>query len=206
MQIYELDNVNDFEVTLPILNEDLENKLTVRQVYAFWVNQYRYEEAKKMYATQFKFLRREPIGPIVNNVPSILHTLHKVNLFAKDGLKHGVIRNVYPGYGLEPFKQNLSVISALCKGRTKRTQNRNTITAVFPASEQKEPGIYNLLLLAEVCDFEGKQHEVWLIEIDNQELLNLIEKDPNYSVVYSEKDDNSQYVTTDNGIVTTDRL
>ena len=135
MNIFEMDGKTDFVVQLPLLNQDQLKRLTIRNVYAYWINKKRYAHAKKMYSTQFKFLRRFPLGPVVNDVPSVIRTLKNVQLFGRDGLKIGTISNVYPGYGLEPFKQNLAVLSAIQKGRIKHTTDRNTVEVIFSAHD-----------------------------------------------------------------------
>ena len=78
----EIKNING-ELVIPVtlFNERQSKYLTIRSVKAYLVNHKLLRYAKQKYVKSFKFLRRHHVGPIVNDLQSVMHTMNGKDLF-----------------------------------------------------------------------------------------------------------------------------
>lgn len=189
----EIKNV-DGEIVIPItlLDDRQRKELTIRSVKAYIINPQLVKKAKIEYSKHFKFLRRHHIGPIVNDLWSVMHTMDGQDLFSYGDFHtdHNLLQYVYPGYGVTPYEKKIPFYRTQFPGIVKFTENRNRVEVHIP-KEFQVPGRYTLLVKIEVEHTHRIHKDVWMIERNYGE-FNILE--PNYYYVYSEKDDDSAIV------------
>lgn len=189
----EVKNVNE-ELVIPVtlLDERQLRHLTVRSVKAFIVNHDLMRQAKRQYTKQFKFLRRHHIGPIVNDLLSVFHTMDGQSLFSHGNYHtdHNLLQYVYPGYGVTPFEKKIPLYRTYFPAIPEFTEDRNKVEVHIP-KEFQVPGLYTLILKIEVEHTHRIHKDVWEITNEVGE-FNILE--PNYYFVYSEKNDDSAIV------------
>lgn len=201
------------ELIIPVklLNDRQLKYVTVRSVKAYFVNHKLIKYAKQKYVKSFKFLRRHHVGPIVNDLESLIHTMDGQDLFSYGHFHndHNLLQYVYPGYGVTPYEKKLPLYRTYFPGIVKFTKDRNVVNVHLPV-EHQAPGEYTLIVKIEVEHTHHIHKDAWMITLNVGELTLPTDVEPEPDVdtsyyVYSDKDDDSAIVyssTSDSDIVT----
>lgn len=209
----EIKNING-ELVIPVtlFNERQYKYLTIRSVKAYLVNHKLLRYAKQQYVKSFKFLRRHHVGPIVNDLQSVMHTMNGKDLFGfgEFHLDHNLLQYVYPGYGVTPYEKKLPLYRTQLPCIVKFTDDRNKVNVHVPV-EHQIPGEYTLMLKVEVQYTHHLHLDAWIITLVHGDLTlpTDIEPEPepieeNY-YVYSDQNDDAAIVyssTSNSDIVT----
>lgn len=116
-------------------------------------------EVKKQEAEmrkKFKFLRRYPIEPFVNDFRSTAHYLNNAGYYGYT-VCPGIIAQVYDGFGVNPwhkfdpcpFPIEKDIV---VKGKVYFTEDKSMVEVYFPAMYQKQTGSYDMIVRVRLYD------------------------------------------------------
>lgn len=145
---------SDIKFTVRLIGEDESHAVNIQSVNAYFINKdlrKQAEEEKK----HFKFLRRYPIEPCVNNLKSTICCLNNPGIYGYNARPVGTCAPVYAGFGVEPFGKNRRFVPSsleVIKAPVYYTADRSVVEIYFPAFAQKKCGEYDLVINATVYD------------------------------------------------------
>lgn len=147
---------SDIKFKVRLLKEDQASAVNIQSVDAYFIHR-DLREREKEFKKHFKFLRRYPIEPCVNNIQSTICCLNNPGIYGYNTKPVGVCAPVYAGFGIEPcfghhccdhhchhhlFAEGPDVIQAPIY----YTADRTAVEVYFPAWMQKKPGVYDLIV------------------------------------------------------------
>lgn len=133
---------NDIRFNVKLLSDTASRTINIENVEAYFINstaRTQYENEKN----RFKFIRRYPIEPLVNDYISTAYCLNT----------SGVYCYVYDGFGVKPFEKRKHIEDPTkTKALVYYTENRDQVEIYFPGDYQKEVGTYDLIISATIYD------------------------------------------------------
>ena len=133
---------NDIRFNVQLLSDTASRTINIENVEAYFVN----STARTQYENdqnRFKFIRRYPIEPLVNDYISTAYCLNT----------SGVYCYVYDGFGVKPFEKRKHIEDpAKIKALVYYTEDRDKVQIYFPGDYQKEVGTYDLIIHATIYD------------------------------------------------------
>lgn len=157
-----------------ILSDSPTSTTNIQSVDAYFVHKDLRRQSKKDKA-QFKFLRRYPIEPCVNDIKSTICCLNNPGIYGYNTKPVGICAPVYAGFGVEPFDpNNVTLKSAgVVKAAVYYTAQRDTVEIYFPGLQQKILGEYDLVINARVYDPNFSFDHSKMVAISYEELVEL---------------------------------
>lgn len=172
---------SDIKINVRLIGEDQSHTVNIQSVDAYFIHKdlrIKAEENKK----HFKFLRRYPIEPCVNNLKSTICCLNNPGIYGYNTMPVGTCAPVYAGFGLNPhfhehhccFKNPEAI-----KAPVYYTADRSTVEVYFPAWLQKKVGDYDLIINAKLYDPEYHFNNLRTISISYETIVTLTETSTN---------------------------
>lgn len=152
----------DIKFKVQLLGETSSNTVNIQSVDAYFINATLNQQLQND-ANKFKFIRRYPIEPLVNDYKSTEYCLNA----------SGVYGYVYDGFGRKPFDKKPLLDPCKVNGKVYYTENRDTVEIYFPADRQKQTGDYDLVIDAVIYDPSDSFKHSRKISIDYQSLVTL---------------------------------
>lgn len=164
------------------INKDLQEKYHNEYVARKEAQKKREEEKKQReedFRKHFKFLRRYPVTPLVNDFRSTICCLNNPCHYGYNTLPIQAYYHVYDGFGVVPFKEHHDhhhkpiKDESIVRGDIYYTEDRSTIEVYFPATRQKHIGTYDLILNVKVADRNFSYENIREFTIDYSEFIKL---------------------------------
>lgn len=149
---------SDIKFKVRLLKEDQARAVNIQSVEAYFIHK-GLRERQLEFKKHFKFLRRYPIEPCVNDLHSTVCCLNNPGIYGYNTRPVGICAPVYAGFGLEPhFHAHHCCLknSEVIKAPVYYTADRMAVEVYFPAWMQKFPGEYDLIIT--VVMYDNKYH------------------------------------------------
>ena len=167
---------------------------------AIFVNRTLKEDLAKEYQKKNRFIGRFPTEPFVNEFEPNEYNINSCGAYPK---YKAFVANQYNGFGVRPNWKKCAPIKEVniteyC-GDVYHTTAFDTIEAVFPAKAQLYPGVYDLIVIAEVCDdgYENKvrtvstrMNGVFELVTDDVDQEEIVDNPVNIEIIHTEDSSN----------------
>lgn len=189
---------SDIRFNVQILASDEIATINILEVKAQFISKggaRKKEDAKK----HFKFLRRYPIEPFVDDIRSTAHCLNNPTHYGYYTLPIQAYYHVYDGYGVVPFEHKKGPIKdpSIVDGVVYYTKNRAVVQVFFPGYKQKELGSYDLILTIKVYDNSQPFDHARTMTIRYDDFLKLVERGDTPSGISRIIIDDSEIIESD---------
>lgn len=169
--------MSDIKFKVRLLKEDQARAVNIQSVDAYFIHK-DLRKRKEEYKKHFKFLRRYPIEPCVNDLRSTICCLNNPCIYGYNTRPVGVCAPVYAGFGLEPHFHHPHMCHKdheVIKAPIYYTADRMAIEVYFPAWMQKLPGEYDLVITAVLYDNKYHLNNSRTISISYESIVTLTE-------------------------------
>lgn len=192
----------DLKFKVRFLKEEQANAVNIQSVDAYFINRSLRErkfEEQKEFKKHFKFLRRYPIEPCVNDLHSTICCLNNPGIYGYNTRPVGICAPVYAGFGVEPcfghhchgHHHHYDCLHhdapgphvegpEVIKAPIFYTADRMAVEVYFPAWLQKVPGEYDLVMTIVMYDNKYCLHNARTITISYESLVTLTETSDSY--------------------------
>ena len=166
---------SDVKINVRLVGEDQSHTVNIQSVDAYFIHKdlrIKAEENKK----HFKFLRRYPIEPCVNNLRSTICCLNNPGIYGYNTRPVGTCAPVYAGFGVEPFGKGRKIFPGgpeVVKAAVYYTADRSTVEVYFPAYLQKKAGDYDLVINAKLYDPNYHFNNLRVISVSYEDFVTL---------------------------------
>jgi hypothetical protein len=166
---------SDVKINVRLVGEDQSHTVNIQSVDAYFIHKdlrIKAEENKK----HFKFLRRYPIEPCVNNLRSTICCLNNPGIYGYNTRPVGTCAPVYAGFGVAPFAKNHRFLQTgpdVVKAAVYYTADRSTVEIYFPAVLQKKAGEYDLVINARLYDSNYHFNNIRVVSVSYESIVTL---------------------------------
>ena len=187
---------NDIRLKVRLSYEN--GEANVQFAKAIFVNRTLKEDLAKEYQKKNRFIGRFPTEPFVNEFEPNEYNINSCGAYPK---YRAFVANQYSGFGVRPnWKKCAPIkdvdITEYC-GNVYHTTAFDTIEALFPAKAQLYPGVYDLVVIAEITDSGyGDNKRVVSTRLNN--VFELVSEDVDQSDI-AENPVNIEIITTEEG-------
>jgi hypothetical protein len=150
--------------------EDYANIVHIR---AFFINTTLKDKFEQDYIKKNRFIGRFPIEPFVDEFEPTAYCINSTGY----PRYRAYVLNEFRGYGVHPNWKKCFPITDVklteCMGQVSFTKDPRVVTVLFPASAQRYPGVYQLLVVADIAD-SSYQRGVRTVTVNYNNIFELV--------------------------------
>lgn len=192
---------NDIKLRVSLLKKSNQNDLlNIQRVKAYLVNTTAIDTFKAKINHKIKFLSRYPIEPMCNAYKPTFYNLNNSGYPTYIVHPHHCKHFIYGGFGVHPDWCEHYCPKPIApmfeyRAKVRATSNRGIVDVYFPAEKQLWPGIYKLIIVADIYQDAFCDNSLRTITMDYECVFEL---------VTSTQDGEGNVVTDDDVIVELD--